>query len=198
MHGSGSSLKWPARLSPGGLLLIGAGFIALQASALVAMGHPLMCTCGDVKLWHGIVFSAENSQHLTDWYTFSHVIHGFGFYLLLWLIAPRLPLGVRLVIAIGLEAGWEIIENTPLIMERYRRSALAEGYFGDSVINSISDTLAAIFGFLLARLLPVWSSVALVVAMELFVGYMIRDNLTLNIIQLIHPNAVISNWQTGG
>jgi hypothetical protein len=198
MHGSGSSLKWSGRLSSGGLVLIAAGFIALQASALVAMGHPLICTCGDVRLWHGIVFSAENSQHLADWYTYSHVIHGFGFYLLLWLIAPRLPLGVRLVIAIGLEASWEIIENTPLVMERYRQAALAEGYFGDSVINSLSDTLAAVVGFLLARLLPVWSSIALVIAMELFVAYMIRDNLTLNIIQLIYPNAVISNWQTGG
>jgi Protein of unknown function (DUF2585) len=198
MHGSDSSPKWPAQLSSRSLLLIAAGFIVLQASALVAMGHPLICTCGDVKLWYGIVFSAENSQHLTDWYTFSHVIHGFGFYLLLWVITPRLPLGLRLVIAIGLEAAWEIVENTPLVMERYRRSALAEGYFGDSVVNSISDTFAAMFGFLLARLLPVWSSVALVIAMELFVGYMIRDNLTLNIIQLIYPNAVISNWQTGG
>jgi Protein of unknown function (DUF2585) len=198
MRGSDSSLQWLARLSVANLPLIAAGLVAVQALALVAMGHPLICTCGDVRLWHGIVFSAENSQHLADWYTYSHVIHGFGFYLLLWLIAPRLPLGVRLVIAIGLEASWEIIENTPPVMERYRRSALAEGYFGDSVINSLSDTLAAVVGFLLARLLPVWSSVALVIAMELFVAYMIRDNLTLNIIQLIHPTAVISKWQTGG
>jgi hypothetical protein len=198
MHGSGSSLKWTERASLGTLLFIGAGVIALQASALVAMGHPLICTCGEVKLWHATVFSAENSQHLTDWYTFSHVIHGLGFYLLLWLIAPHLPLGVRLVIAIGLEASWEIIENTPLVMERYRQSALAEGYFGDSVVNSVSDTFAAMIGFLLARLLPVWASIALVIALELFVGIMIRDNLTLNIIQLIHPSPVISKWQTGG
>src|SRR5215510_4279175 len=198
MRGSEFSLDWPARVSFGSLFLIATGIIALQASALVAMGHPLICTCGEVKLWHGIVFSAENSQHLTDWYTFSHIIHGFGFYLLLWLIAPRLPFGVRLVIAIGLEASWEIIENTPMVMERYRQSALAEGYFGDSVVNSLSDTLAATTGFLLARLLPVWLSAVLLIAMELFVAAMIRDNLTLNIIQLIHPSAAISKWQTGG
>ncbi|MFL5049476.1 MAG: DUF2585 family protein [Xanthobacteraceae bacterium] len=178
--------------------MIGACFIAIQASALVTMGHPLICVCGNVKFWHGMVFSPENSQHLTDWYTYSHVIHGLCFYLLLWLIAPRLPLAVRLVIAIGLEVSWEIIENTPLVMERYRQSALAEGYFGDSVINSISDTLAATVGFFLARLLPVWSSITLVIAMELFVGTMIRDNLTLNVIQLIHPTAAVSKWQTGG
>ncbi|MFL4972004.1 MAG: DUF2585 family protein [Xanthobacteraceae bacterium] len=196
MHGS--SLKWHWRLSPSTFLLIGACFIAIQGSALVAMGHPLICICGNVKFWHGMVFSPENSQHLTDWYTYSHVIHGLCFYLLLWLIAPRLPLAVRLVIAIGLEVSWEIIENTPLVMQRYRQSALAEGYFGDSVINSISDTLAATVGFFLARLLPVWSSITLVIAMELFVGTMIRDNLTLNVIQLIHPTAAVSKWQTGG
>jgi hypothetical protein len=198
MHGSDSLVDKPARLSFASLFLIGAGFVAVQASALAAMGHPLICACGAVKLWHGIVFSAENSQHLSDWYTFSHVIHGLGFYLLLWLIAPRLPVGARLVIAIGLEAAWEIIENTPLLMERYRQQALAEGYFGDSVINSLSDTLAMTVGFLLARLLPVWSSIALVIALELFVVAIIRDNLTLNIIQLIRPSAVISKWQSGG
>jgi hypothetical protein len=173
-------------------------FIALQASALVAMGHPWICTCGYVKLWHGTVLSAENSQHLTDWYTFSHIIHGFGFYALLRLIAPRMPMGMRLALAIGLEAGWEVIENTPLVMERYRQSALAQGYFGDSVVNSVCDTLACAFGLALARLLPVWSSIMLILALELFVGYMIRDNLTLNIIQLIYPNGALSHWQAGG
>jgi hypothetical protein len=105
---------------------------------------------------------------------------------------------LRFVLAIGLEAGWEIIENSPLIMDRYRQSALAQGYFGDSVINFVSDTLAAVLGFVLARTLPVWSIVALAIAMELFTGYMIHDNLTLNIIQLIHPSDAISRWQAGG
>lgn len=177
---------------------IAVGFIAIQALTLFAMGHPPICACGYVKLWHGVVISSENSQHLTDWYTFSHVIHGFGFYLLLWLIAPNAPIGLRFVAAIGLEVGWEIVENTPLIMDRYRESALAQGYFGDSIINSVFDTLAAALGFMLARKLPVWLIIVLAIAMEVFVGYMIRDNLTLNIIQLIHPTDAISRWQTGG
>ena len=178
-------------------VLIGAGIVALQAGVLLALGQPPICTCGYVKLWHGVVLSDQNSQQLTDWYTFSHVIHGFGFYLLLWLIAPRAPVGLRLVLALGLEAGWEIFENTPFIIDRYRQQALAQGYIGDSVINSVFDTLAMIFGFVLARILPVWVTVALAVAMELFVGFLIRDNLTLNIIQLIYPSEAISSWQSG-
>ncbi|MEX0752065.1 MAG: DUF2585 family protein [Xanthobacteraceae bacterium] len=190
--------RWPADISFRACLLIGAGFIALQALALLAMGHPLICTCGTIKLWHGGISSPENSQHLTDWYTYSHVIHGFGFYLLLWFIAPRMPLGLRFAIAIGLEAGWEIVENAPLIMDRYRQSALAQGYFGDSVVNSVVDTLAAALGLVLARILPVWIIVALVIGLELFAVYTIRDNLTLNIIQLIRPSESISQWQMGG
>jgi hypothetical protein len=177
------------------LLAIAAGFVALQAAALLAMGHPAICTCSRIDLWHGNPSGPETSQHLTDWYTYTHIVHGFGFYLLLWLIAPRMPFLWRLVIAIGLEAGWEVIENTPFIMDRYRQSALARGYFGDSIINSVVDTLAAMLGFALARVLPVWVSVALVAGMELFAAYMIRDNLILNIIQLIHPSEVISRWQ---
>jgi hypothetical protein len=178
-------------------LLIAAAIIALQAVVLLAMGQPPICTCGTVKLWHGVVLSPENSQHLTDWYTFSHIIHGFGFYLLLWLAAPRTPIGLRLVLAVVIEAGWEILENSPIIIDRYRQQALAQGYVGDSVINSVCDTLAMVFGFWLARILPVRLVIALTVAMELFVGIMIRDNLTLNIIQLIHPSAAISRWQAG-
>ena len=181
----------------GAWALVGAGVIALQAVVLLAMGQPAICTCGYLKLWHGNVLSSENSQHLTDWYTFSHIIHGFGFYLLLWLIAPRTPVGLRLVLAVGLEAGWEIFENTPFIIDRYRQGALARGYVGDSVINSVGDTLAMVLGFVLARLSPVWGIVALAVVLELFVGFMIRDNLTLNIVQLIYPSETISQWQAG-
>jgi hypothetical protein len=183
--------QWPLRT----WVVIGACIVALQAAILLAMGQPPICACGTIKVWHGIVLSDENSQQLTDWYTFSHVIHGFGFYLLLWLIAPRTSFGLRLVLAIGLEAGWEILENSPIIIDRYRQQALAQGYTGDSVINSVSDTLAMALGFVLARILPVWVTVALTLAMELFVGFVIRDNLMLNIIQLIYPSETISNWQ---
>jgi hypothetical protein len=178
-------------------LFIVAGSVALQAAGLVAIGHPIICTCGFIELWHANPADTGTSQHLTDWYTFTHIIHGFGFYLLLWLVAPRMPFAARLAIAVGLEAAWEVIENMPFIMERYRQSALARGYFGDSVVNSVFDTMATALGFVLARALPMWRSIALVIALELFLGYMIRDNFTLNIIQLIYPNEIISNWQMG-
>jgi len=187
--------KWA---SPRVCVLIAAALIVLQALVLLAMDLPAICRCGHVALWHGDASGPETSQHLIDWYTYTHVVHGFGFYLLLWLIAPRLPFGPRLAIAIGLEVGWEIIENTPFIMERYRQSALARGYFGDSVINSVADTLAAAFGFVLARRLPVSLILGLTAAAELFATYMIRDNLTLNIIQLIFSSGLISGWQAGG
>lgn len=179
-------------------LALAAAFVCVQVAALALMGHPAICACGHVALWHGNASDAENSQHLTDWYTFSHVIHGLGFYLLLWLVAPRAPLVARFAIAIGIEAGWEIVENTPWIIDRYRQTALAQGYFGDSVVNSVSDTLAAALGFAIARRAPVWASVLFVVAAEIFVGYTIHDNLTLNIIQLIWPVEAISRWQAGG
>jgi len=190
-------MGWRKSIPLSTCLLIGVGIVAFQALIVYAEGHPLICTCGTIKLWVGNVSSEENSQQLTDWYTYTHVIHGFGFYLLAWLIAPRASFGLRFALAIGLEAGWEIIENSPFIIDRYRQLALDQGYFGDSVINSVGDTLAGAFGFVLARALPVWTTVLLAIAMELFVGYMIHDNLTLNIIQLIHPTEAISHWQMG-
>jgi hypothetical protein len=182
----------------GTYLLIAAGLVALQAIVLAAMGQPPICTCGTIKLWVGTVSGPENSQQITDWYSFSHVIHGIGFYFLLWLIFPRAPVALRFALAVGIEGAWEIFENTPFIIDRYRQQALANGYIGDSVLNSVCDTLMAMLGFVFARRAPVWASVALVVALEAFVGYMIRDNLTLNIIQLIYPSAAISHWQAGG
>jgi hypothetical protein len=189
---------WFGRISAGAYLAFAAGLLALQALILLAMNHPLICQCEIISVWHGNAAGPETSQHLIDWYTFTHVIHGFLFYLLLSLILPHAPFITRLTLVFGIEAAWEIVENTPFIIDRYRQSALARGYVGDSVINSVADTLATAFGAVLARLLPVWLSVASVAAVELFLAYVIHDNLTLNIIQLVHPTDAISRWQAGG
>ncbi len=174
------------------------GLLAVQAGVLWLFGQPAICTCGYVKVWEGVVLSSGNSQHLTDWYTFSHIIHGFLFYLLLWLVFPKMPFWKRLLITAGIEIAWELIENTPMVIDHYRQQALAQGYTGDSIINSVFDTLAMIGGFVLARKWPVWSIVVIGVGLELFTGFMIRDGLALNVLNLIHVFPAVSRWQAGG
>jgi hypothetical protein len=179
--------------------LLVTAIIAGAGLALYLMGHPLICKCGYVKLWHFDVQSAENSQHLIDWYTPSHLIHGFLFYWALWLLSRWVPMsfGLRLVLAVLVEASWEVVENTDFVINHYREMTISLDYYGDSVINSVMDILFMVLGFYMAAYMPVWLTVLVAIGLELFVGAMIRDNLTLNVLMFLWPLDSVLQWQQG-
>lgn len=171
--------------------------VAVAAAILLAMGRNPICTCGSIDLWVGARDTPKTSQMLADWYSLSHIVHGLLFFALLWLVARRWSIGTRFIAALLVESAWEVIENTPLVIDRYRETAAALGYSGDSVINSVSDILMMCVGFLAARKLPVWASLLLLIVLEIVPLFVIRDNLALNILNLIAPNAAIAAWQAG-
>jgi hypothetical protein len=171
---------------------------AAAAAILLAMGRNLICTCGRLDLWVGARDSPATSQMLADWYSLSHIAHGLLFYAALWLVARRRPVEWRFVAALAIESAWEVVENTPMVIDRYRATTAALGYTGDSVINSLSDIAMMALGFLAARKLPLWAAIALLAAIELIPLFAIRDNLTLNIWTLLAPNPVVQAWQAGG
>ena len=186
-----------------GLTLALAMWLAIGA-ILLAMGRVPICACGTVKLWWGVVQSAENSQHIADWYSFSHVIHGPLFYFFAHLLWRRWkwfggkPAAWALPIAMAFEGFWELLENSPLIIDRYRAVTVSYGYEGDSVLNSLSDIGFMALGFWIASKLPWWASLGMALVFELFTLVMIRDNLTLNVLMLVWPIDAIRQWQAGG
>ena len=177
-----------------------AAILILIAAAVaeLAMGRTPICTCGTVDLWVWERDSSKTSQMLADWYSFSHIVHGFLFVFGLWLVARRCPVEWRFLTALVIETAWEIFENTPFVIDRYRATTAARGYSGDSILNSISDILLMCVGFLIARRIPVWMSVVLVLVLELIPLAVIRDNLTLNVWMFLAPNDAVQAWQSGG
>jgi hypothetical protein len=173
------------------------GIVAVMAAVELAMGRHPICTCGTVKLFVATVHGPDNSQHIADWYTPSHIIHGFLFYLLGWLVLRRTPPGHRLLLAVSIEAAWEVLENSPIIIDRYREATIALGYAGDSVINSAADVCWMILGFGIARRLPVAATVTLALGFELLTLIVIRDNLFLNVLMLVWPLDAVRIWQGG-
>jgi len=176
---------------------LGLAILLAVAGIEFAMGRNRICTCGTVDLWVGARDSPRTSQMLSDWYSLSHIVHGLLFYAALWLVARRWPVERRFLVALLGEASWELIENTPMVIDRYRATAAALGYTGDSIVNSLSDVLMMALGFLIARKLPVRTAILLLILLELVPLFAIRDNLTLNVLALIAPNHAIQAWQAG-
>jgi hypothetical protein len=169
--------------------------ILVQIVSQHLMGRIWICECGYVKLFEAGVNTPGNSQHIFDWYTPSHIIHGFLFYGLGWLVMRNKPLTAKLTLAAFIEAAWEILENSPIIIDRYRSATIAVGYTGDSILNSGMDMVAMIAGFFFAARMPVWLTVVIAIAFEVLTTIVIRDNLTLNVIMLVWPIEAIRTWQ---
>lgn len=169
--------------------------IVLSVSILMAMGRPPICTCGSVEFWGRV--GPTQSQMMADWYSPSHIVHGFLFYAALHLLWRRQTVEQRFAVALLIEAAWEIAENTPMVIDRYRETTIALGYSGDSILNSASDIALMVIGFATARKLPVWASIAIVIALELVPLLVIRDNLTLNVWMLLAPSDAVRVWQAG-
>ena len=190
-------MEWPLRVSKFSVA-IAVPLTVIFVAILFAMDRSPICACGQVKLWHGIVQSSENSQHIADWYTPSHIIHGFIFFGLGRLFLKKWPLGMALCAAIIVEGAWEILENSPVIIDRYREVTISYGYAGDSIINSFFDLVWMILGFFLASRLPWKVTLGIALIFEVLTAYTIRDNLALNILMLVAPIESVKDWQAAG
>jgi len=191
-------LEPPRRPAAFGHVAVAATIIGVAALILLAMGRTPWYRSGSIKLWTADAWGPQNSQQFADPYSFTHVTHGVLLYLLLWLAARRRPVATRAVLAVALESAWEVLENTDLVIDRYRAATMALGYYGDSVLNSMGDILACTLGFALAARLPARVSVGLVIGLEAVLTLWIRDSLLLNVVMLIHPIPAVRAWQLGG
>jgi len=152
---------------------------------------------GSLKFWISDAWGGDNSQQFTDPYSFSHILHGILFFGALWYFRKYISLGWRFVIAIGVEALWEILENTQMVIDRYREATAALGYTGDTIVNCLGDLVSCGLGFIIAYYLGLWRSIALFLLIELVLILTIKDSLLINIIMIIYPLDAIKNWQTG-
>ncbi len=205
VSGGDSSLEAMAKLIPNRTtILVSIGISLVAVLILLAMDRPPICECGYVKLWHGDINSMGNSQHLADWYTPSHIIHGPIFYALGWLLFSKWKIGGKnavrwgLPLAVFLEAAWEVLENTPMVIDRFRSVTANWGYSGDSVLNSFADIGWMAFGFYLAMRLPIKVTIILSIIMEVVAAVVVRDGLTLTVIMLLFPVEAIAEWQAAG
>jgi hypothetical protein len=164
---------------------------------LRSQGRRWWCRIGDLSPWSGGIHSPHTSQHVADPYSFTHFLHGLLFYALFRYLAGRLRWDTRFVLAIALECLWEVVENSGMVIDRYRRATIALGYEGDGVINSLGDVASCGLGFLVAGRLPVRWSIALFLAVEVALLITYRDNLLLNVIMLVYPFEAVKSWQMG-
>ena len=177
--------------------LTAAVIVAGAVFLLRGQGRLWFCACGYLLPWSSDAWSADNSQHLLDPYSFTHVLHGFIFWWLLAWALPRVGVAWRLCLAVALEAAWEVIENTNFVIDRYREATQALGYHGDTVVNSLGDILMCALGFLLARRIGWRRTLALFVLTEAVLLFWIRDSLLLNVLMLLYPIEGIKAWQAG-
>jgi hypothetical protein len=184
------------RFSPKFWFGVAIALVIAQIVILYLMGRVPICECGYIKLFEPEVNSPGNSQHIADWYTPSHIIHGFLFFALAWLLFRKHSVAFKLAFAVLIEAAWEILENTPMVIDHYRSATMAVGYTGDSILNSAMDTVSMALGFYFALKMPVWVTVTVAIIFELFTGWLIRDNLTLNVLMLVYPIEAIKTWQS--
>jgi len=174
------------------------GVVALMALALRGYGRVWWCKYGDGRIFTSEAWnSPHTSQHLFDPYTFTHVLHGVLFFWLATLIFRSLSNGWRFFVAVLVEAGWEMFENSTYIIEKYRANTISLDYFGDSVLNSVGDVIACGVGFWIAARFGWWRSLAFFILVEVVLMLWIRDSLLLNIVMLIHPFEAIKSWQAG-